>query len=72
VPHLVGWEGAPVVNDEVRLAKRCQLLAAWPDEHVVHEQRVVRPAGDNAHLEAQLQNSNSKRNRQQVSADHSI
>ena len=45
---------AGVVDDEVGLAEARELLLRRPDQHVVHEQRVVRPRADHADLEAVL------------------
>mmetsp|Transcript_36643 Transcript_36643/g.66230 ORF Transcript_36643/g.66230 Transcript_36643/m.66230 type:complete len:201 (+) Transcript_36643:978-1580(+) len=50
----IGWEGARVVDGVVWLAKVLQLLWAWADEHVVHEQSVVGPACNDADLVAVL------------------
>ena len=48
----VGRERARVVDREVGLAEVRQLVRRRPDEHVVHEQRVVGPRADHADLDA--------------------
>ena len=50
----VDGEGARIEDGEVRLAKGSQLLGRGPDEHVVHEQRVVRARTHHAHLDPRL------------------
>ena len=52
--EAVGGERAGVVDDEVGLAERRQLLARRADQHGVHEQRVIGPRADDAHLDAVL------------------
>ena len=52
--QAVGGELAGVVDDEVRLAEVRQLLFRRPDEHRVHEQRVIGPRADHANLDAIL------------------
>ena len=43
-----------VVDGEVRLAEVRQFLLRRPDEHRVHEQRVIGTRADDAHLDAIL------------------
>ena len=48
----VGRAVAGVIDDVIRLAEARQLGVGRADEHVVHEQRVVRTGGDDAHFQA--------------------
>ncbi len=52
--EAVGGELAGVVDDEVGLAKVLELLLGRADEHVVHEERVVGTAANDADLDAVL------------------
>ena len=48
----VGGAVAGVIDDVIRLAEIRQFGVGRADEHVVHEQRVVRAGGDDAHFQA--------------------
>ena len=50
----VGGEGSGVADHEVGLAEVRELLLRGADEHGMHEQRVIRPRADHAHLDAIL------------------
>ena len=51
----VDREGTSIQYGEVRLAKVQQLLVSGTNEHVVHEQSVVRPSTHNTDLDSSLQ-----------------
>lgn len=52
--EAVDRECAGIVDHKVRLAKGCQLGLGRPDEHVVHEERVVCSCTHDSHLDACL------------------
>ena len=55
----VDRERPRVEDGEVGLAKFGQLLLVRPDQHVVHEQRVVGARAHHAHLDARLHSTNN-------------
>lgn len=50
----VDWEGTSIEDGEVWLAKVQQLLVSGANEHVVHEQSMVRPCTHNSDLDSSL------------------
>ena len=53
--EAVSREAPCIVDDNVGLSEFRQLMFRGPYEHGVHEQRVVRPRADDAHLDTILQ-----------------
>src|SRR5262252_9389899 len=52
--ETVSWKRAGVVDREVGLAEAGELLRRRPDQHRVHEQRVIWAGADDSHLDPVL------------------
>jgi|HubBroStandDraft_6_1064221.scaffolds.fasta_scaffold2323110_1 hypothetical protein len=50
--YAIGRKRAGVVDDQVGVAEVFQLMLRWPDEHGMHEERVIWPRANHANLDA--------------------
>jgi len=48
----IRWKFSCIENDVIRLSKFLKLRIIRPDEHIVHEQSMIRTAGNNSDLDA--------------------